>query len=763
MKKVKKCALGLVAIVAGVTALSSCDRVTASEEGVIMTYTDATGARTSYTARDLLKDYQQSGSSLSSQFDKIFEVLVRKYYATYHETHEGDNGAKLHSLEATANTEVTKVKENATKNASSNGTSYETELAKLFASEGVKNIDELYQKKFYDAQKADFTEQMNQNFGTGNSKINGYEVMRDGYVNGKKAFKASKDWGKGNEGWLKEQMPYHVRHILVKLASGSDKQYTQDKIGDNTGVGEYGEATRVANIVLNLAGAQIAENGLLAANSKRMSFGEIAGDSDDGSKDNYGEYGIMNKHTVGSDSALVHEFQLGTYAFETLYSKRGNASSDAYRLMPGLKQNATSADDVDTNQTLSDGTKVYDFFKDQGVGQIPMGAALALLDTAKTTTDDNKTPVNSDSKETFYPRNVIYNKYFNKHNVCVITPNVIPTNATPKSNATTPSGDEDYRYSWLDASSKTAAKAALSSLNGLYNSANGTVTAGTQTEEELSKGVYSKQLGALPGFSVDTTNIVSGVNDAETEAHAKNVLTDEEGNVVMVVRAGSGSSYQGIHFITVSRSALSEYGYKKEGNQYINNTKADVMNDKGEYTKNSPSLSDYYSVYVPSTTETKNTDYPTYTVTTPQGVTSEPITSYVNFNKNSSTDFNERRTKITTAITSYLSDLNTYEFQHLFEEGKVTFTDETLAKSMKTFSQTKRQSTEDDLFSTWKNGWKEYAEMIEAQNETRAYGAGTLKGTLITELCAVAYGHANDSNSVYEKLFNVGGACYYAK
>lgn len=761
MKKVKKCALGLVAIVAGVTALSSCDRVTASEEGVIMTYTDATGARTSYTARDLLKDYQQSGSSLSSQFDKIFEVLVRKYYATYHETHEGDNGAKLHSLEATANTEVTKVKENATKNASSNGTSYETELAKLFASEGVKNIDELYQKKFYDAQKADFTEQMNQNFGTGNSKINGYEVMRDGKLpNGDEAFKASEDWGKGNEGWLKEQMPYHVRHILVKLASGSDKQYTQDKIGDNTGVGEYGEATRVANIVLNLAGAQIAENGLLAANSKRMSFGEIAGDSDDGSKDNYGEYGIMNKHTVGSDSALVHEFQLGTYAFETLYSKRGNASPDAYRLMPGLKQNAESAANVDDKQVLSDGTTVYDFFENQGVGQIPMGAALALLDTAKTTTDDNKTPVNSDSKETFYPRNVIYNKYFNKHNVCVITPNVIPTNATPKSNALTPSGDDDYRYSWLNNDSKTAATAALSSLNGLYNSVNGTVTMGTQTEEELSKGVYSKQFGALPGFSVDTTNIVSGVNDAETEAHAKNVLTDEEGNVVMVVRAGSGSSYQGIHFITVSRSALSEYGYKKDGDKYINNTKADVMNDKGEYIKNSPSLSDYYSVYVPSTTETKNTDYPTYLV---DGTTSEPITSYVNFNKNSSTDFNERRTKITTAITSYLSDLNTYEFQRLFEEGKVTFTDEALAKSMKTFSQTKRQSTEDDLFSTWKNGWKEYAEMIEAQNETRAYGAGTLKGTLITELCAVAYGHANDSTSVYEKLFNVGGACYYAK
>ena len=79
MKKTK-CALGLVAFATSVMALSGCGRATASKDGVIMTYTDANGNRTSYTAEDLLKNYQSYSSSLSSEFDKIYEVLVRHYY-----------------------------------------------------------------------------------------------------------------------------------------------------------------------------------------------------------------------------------------------------------------------------------------------------------------------------------------------------------------------------------------------------------------------------------------------------------------------------------------------------------------------------------------------------------------------------------------------------------------------------------------------------------------------------------------------------------
>ncbi len=772
MKKVKKCALGLVAIAASLAALSACDRVTESDTGVIMTFTDAAGVRTSYTAQDLLSNYQSAGSSLSSQFDKIFEVLVRHYYDVYENTHAGDGGAKMKSLRATASSDVLSIKSTAESNANSNGTTYDEELEKLFDSEGVDNVDELFEKKLYEAEKKDFNEQMTQNFGTGNNNINGYEAMRDGqYVeNGetKKSFPESEDWGRGNEGWLKSQMPYHIRHILVKLASASDKSYTQDKIGDNTGVGEYGEATKVANIVMELAGAKIGDDGKLESDNTRREFGKIALDySDDSSNTSYGEYGIMNKHTVGSDSALVHEFQLGTYAFETLYSKRESSKADAYRLTPGLKQDATSASEVDDNQviTTANGEKsVNDFFKDEGIGQIPMGAALALKDTAKTTLDDNNVPVWSDSQETFYPRNVVYNKYFNKHNVCVITPNVIPTNATPAKGYidAIPATSSDFRYTWLDSASQEASKKALTSLNSLYNVAGGYIdnVSGTDTEKSLSTGVYSSQLGNLPGFSIDTTDIVENINPTESDANAHNVLTDTEGNVVLAVRAGSGSSYQGIHFITVARSALSEYGYKKDGNKYVDYTKDEVMNSDGTYKVNSASLSDYYTDYVPSSaTDDKNSKYPSYMV----GDKKTDMTTYVNYNKNTQSEYADRRGKIESAITSWLSDLNTYEFQRLFENGSITFADKSLESNVKNYSKTKRDATQNDLWETWENNWKEYAEQISAQDEARDYEAGTIKGTLLTELCAVAYGNANSTVSAYSSLFDVGGACYYAK
>lgn len=782
MKKVKKCALGLVAIAASLAALSACDRVTQSDDGVIMTFTDATGARTSYTAQDLLKNYQESGSSLSSQFDKIFEVLVRHYYENYEKNHVDDRGAKMRNLRSTANSDVLTIRLTAQNNANSNGTSYDEELEKLFDSEGVENIDELFEKKLYEAEKKDFNSQMTQNFGTGDNSINGYEAMRDGYYmqggTRKESFAESADWGIGNEGWLKGQMPYHIRHILVKLTSAADKSYTQDKIGDSTAVGEYGEATKVANVLLELAGAQIGNSGVLEAvpEGSRHDFGSIALNySDDSSNTVYGEYGIMNKNVVGSDSALVHEFQLGTYAFESLYSKRESSKTDAYRLMPGLKQDAdqnpSSPTDeaIDTNQTITINggeENVYDFFKEEGVGQIPFGAAMALKDTAKTTTDDTNTPVWSDSAETFYPRNVIYNKYFNKHNVCVITPNAIPTNATVKAgqDKKAPEAESEYRYTWLDSNTKAASKAALDGLLGLYTTdstgAGYVNNTGSITEDLLSKGVYTSQFGNLPGFSVNTTNVVEGINDTETDANAHNVLTDTEGNIVLAVRAGSGSSYQGIHFITVARSALNEYGYKYDAatSQYVNYTEEEVKETNGKYKVNSASLSDYYTDYVPSQSKTDSTSkYPTY------GSNNDDVTTYVNYNKNSISEFSDRRGKIETAITSYLSDLNTYEFQRLFENGSITFTDSKLESDVKNYSVTKRQSTQDDLWNTWKNNWKEYAEQIAAQEEARDYGAGTIKGTLLTELCALGYGNANNASSAYSSLFNVGGACYYVK
>ena len=753
MKKTK-CALGLVAFATSIMALSGCSGATASKDGVIMTYTDANGNRTSYTAEDLLKNYQSYSSSLSSEFDKIYEVLVRHYYD------QDAQSTKLASLKAEATNKVLSDKQKAEKNAANNKTSYEAEFQTYLDAAGVDNVDELYQKYLYDQEKADFQDEIYNTYGTGEGDVNGYVAMKDGYYKTgselKEAFPESKEggeyvWGRGSEGWIGTQMPYHIRHILIKLAGGGDKKYTQDRIAETANEG--GETTKLTSTLFRLAGATIGADGKLTTDADRWTFGSIAKSfsDDEGSAKNFGEYGIMEK-TMASD--LVHEFKLGTYAFESLYSAREKASPEAYKLMPGLVEEAASAADVDNKQTLLDSnTTVYDYFANfdddndgnaDGVGQIPFGAAIALYDTKKVVTDAAGNPVWNDNQDSFYPRNVIYNKYFNKHNVCVITPNVIGSN---------------YNSALLNDTSKTAAAGILA---GYQLS-----TDGKSVTAEDFKGSYSAQLGALPGFSVDTTNILSGTD------FAHNVLTNEKGQVILAVRAGAGSNYQGIHFITVERSALNKYGLKLDGNKYVEASAADlgtVTNlgtingktvEKIAYTGAATSLNDYYTPYSPS-----EVDYPKYDDT-------KAVNTYVNFNKTETSDWSERVKTITDAVVGFNGNLNTYYFQRLCESGAITFADKDLEDSIKNYSVTKRQSTVDDNFETWKKNWLEYAEMLEAQQAQRFENFGTIKGELITELAAISYSQANQSTQNLDVtvagthdlagLWKEGGACYYGK
>lgn len=702
MKK-RKSALGIVCLFAAAIALSSCDLVTASNKGSIFTYTDAQGNRVSYTAENLLNDYRQAGSSLSTEFDKVYEVLIRHYY------NDASQKSTLKDLTDKATASVIKDKQTAKTNSENNKSSFEKEWETILSGKNCDDADELFQYYLYQNEKTKFEADYYQNFGTGNSAVNGVEAIKDGgyTLDGKTvtAFPESADWGKGNSGWLLEQMPYHLRHILVKLSSGKSGEFTQDKIGESTTTGEGGETTKLAKIIFTLAGAD--ENLQPLTGERRWTFGETAKTfSDDGSASNLGDLagtsssGIMTK-VMSSD--LVNEYKLGVYAYESLYNKRETATTygaaNSYRITPGLTETATSTADVDSAQTLGD-TTVNQFFKDEGIGQIPFGAALALFDNRKVVKDEKGNSVNEDN-DTFFPRNVIYNKYFNKHNVCVITPNAIEMNATSAL-----------------ADSATVAAA---------NSAKSTSASGKVSSENYN-GVVSSQFTSLPGFQTSTTDVLP--------QFANNVLTDDGGHVVLAVRAGA-SSYQGIHFIVIERSALSQYGLdttNKENTAAVDGT---------------ATLTQYYTTYTPASSY-----YPTYT----DGGTSKSLNTWVNFNAQESSEWNTRSGNLVSDIKGYNSNISSYQFQSLVEGGSITFSDTSIEDELKTYSKTKRQSTTDDNFTSWSDKWKSYAELIEAQDEARAQGAGTGTGKLISEVCAVGYGnHAAD-----DPLWTKGGACYYA-
>ena len=756
--KSKKCALGFVAALAAITGLASCDQATEGKDGAIFTYTDANGRRTSYTTDDLLKNYSQNSSSLSTEFDKIYEALIRHYYET-------TGKSKLATLESEATQELLNDKLTAQTNAESNGTTYEQEFETILDSNNVDNASELWQKHLYEKEKDLFETDIYENFNLGSaSGINGYEVLRDGGyyttdgVHHSMFDFQSTDYGDVQDGWLKDQMPYEIRHILVKLNSGSNKSYTQDKITEPTATGEGGEVTKLTTVLKGLAGASTSSGSLSGLDDdERKTFDSLSSYSDDdGSKAAFGEYSKSGEGpmTKSQNSELVHEFIYGVYAYESLYNVRNNDSTknaygaeNSYRIAPGLKQDATSQADVDTNLTILDengnSTTVYDYFKNSGVGTIPFGAIMALADAGKIETDDStsKGKVN-EGNEAFYPRNVIYNKYFNKHNVCVITPNAIAYNAVKIYNDDGSLSDT-YRATW--ANSETLASA-QSAMDEFYDSTNHTLKGPESTD-----GVYTSQFGNLPGFQVNTQDILPQFTN--------NVLTDSDGEIVLAVRAGA-SSYQGIHLITVKRSALSEYGvtFDTSTKTTKENSLADVgteSNGKITYTKNSPSLSDYYSIYTPD-----SNNYPTY------GDAKEKMSTYVNYNVHDNSEYATRAGWITSAIKSGFSDnLSSYLFQFLVESNKIEFTNKEIGESVKNYIKVKRQSTSDTAHKTWADNWKEYAEQLVAQNEERSVGytatGANGNSKLLTEAAAIEFGNPKKQTTGYT-LWQKGGACYYA-
>lgn len=669
MKKAKL-TLALVAGLVGTIGLSSCNEVTYNE-GVVLTYVDASGNRQNYTAKELLGEYEKGSGAASTSFDKVYELLVRNYY-------NGTKKDELDSINKEANNQVNGLKNQADENANSNGTTYQEEFEKILSSNGVDTESELFSLKQYEIEKERFEADF---------YYNNLETMRNNSVLETATAADEATWGKNDEGYLLTKMPYHVRHILVKV-SASNGALTQAKITES-------EAKNLATVIKLLAGDGVTET------NPRQTFGAIAATySEDGSNKIYGDLKIMDK-----DTSFVNEFKLGVFAYDALYNKTTTEyrTANKDRLLPTDDTNTVLVNGVETPvKTVFENGETDDDGHNTGIGQIPYGAAIALLAAAEETGSKLAYKVN-DGNEVFYPRNVLFNKYFNKHNVCVITP-------------------RDVDYNLQDGSSGT--------VNGSY------------VENEKYNGVPSADYAALPGFSRDTTGIV--------ELHSgENVLTNSEGQIVLAVRAGSAGSYEGVHFIVVDRSALDQYGSVLEEGKALAEATTSAKVD-GAYTENRADLEDYYNTYDPS-----NAKYPTY-------ASGEKLTTFVNRWKQQSTEWKGRANEVVSAIKGYNPNMSTYIFEKLvlgeYDNGsKITFNDEKVQGLVESYVREKRIKSANDSEVSWEETWKGYAEYLIHQNEIRK-GNGKGTGELISETCAIGYLTADAQNEA--GVWAKGGACY---
>ena len=561
-------------IMVGLMAASSagCD-VTYSPDGYILTYKNSAGETLNYTADDLFGSYYSDSSKVSSMFDNIYKLIVGNYFKV-----EASGQAKYQEVLKKAKNEVEGIKTQAKKNADTNSTNYDDEWDALLKNYSAKDEEELLQYFLYQKELEEFNKQFYDN---------NTDLLRDS--------KPTSENPDAYDGYLNTKVPYHVRHILVKITDSSSTNFWNSTI-------DSGNAIKLHDVANALAKGE-------------NSFGKIAQlYSDDGSASKFGDLGIMDK-----DTTYVNEFKLGVYAYENLYNK---ATKDAA-----------------SKSNISMNSEIASDYKDAAgntIGTIPYGVFVKLNENNNVTLDNNNREVN-DGDATYYPRNVYFNKYLNKHAVSVITPNDVEE------------GSNDY--------------------------------------------------SSLPGFNFADSN-----ND-----DLGKILRTKDGQPILVVRAGDGSNYQGIHFIIVQRTPLIE-------------------------TVNGVTVSEYYTTKYPG-----QENYPVNADKTEKQ-------TYVNFLNQEIKDYKTRATEVENKIKNFDSDLNKFIYKKYVESEQVTIKDENLKKSIDKWIDSTKTAALENQKITWEQTWDSYIETLKVQNAERS--------KLIPEVCAIGFKtHTGD-------LWQDGGACY---
>ncbi len=506
MKK-SKIAIGIVAGLASVAALASCSEVkpVKSKDGYLLTYKSSSGTEAHYSTNDLFGSYAVESSSISSVFERVYQLIVRNYF-------DKDNTELKADIVKNAENDVNNVKVNAETNAKTNKTKYADEFEKLLENYSCEDEAELKEHFIYEREETEFQKLFYDKTALQDSvfkdkaqfKVNGQ------VVNGIHWLRDAEQARDGYEGYLEKKVPYHIRHILVKFTgTSSSNSYWNDTIDSK-------DAEHLYTLASSLAEASL-DFGQIAQNSSEFS---------DGSAATYGELDIMDK-----DTSYVNEFKLGIYAYENLYgnNKAAAKSSEismypadsAYADIKGQK-GLDIAGKYSDSVTYVKNVDTYDMGGDAAgeIATIPYGVFEAIKEYALTTNNSNGEVVN-EGNQAFYPRNVLYNKYLNRHQVAFITPNSIPANDY------NPTKTPEYTEGEDTVGTLNATYAALGGFNKKYIATDGSIK------------VFPDENNGVP-------------TDLKTR-----ILCTADGKPIVVVRAGS-SEYQGIHFMVIERSPLED-------------------------------------------------------------------------------------------------------------------------------------------------------------------------------------------------------------
>lgn len=450
-------------------ALSACG-ISPKEDFVIdYTYDSPNGESTTseITAQDVLDRYlnQEGTTAAKAYYNAMYEVALRKVF----EDENGKFHEYLSEVQADANQDVAEAKDSANEA----DTSWEDYLINTLNIKGDNlSVEEREHQYYLQCETTAMKEKVSDEF---------YETF--------KQWDPSKDTASqedidefnmvyGENGYINKKVPYHVRDILIKVdADASD--YTRGEISSTN-----------AQDIYDLL------NELVRSNTTTNTYGDIARRM----SDDTASAATLGEHLMDLDTSFINEFKLGVYTYDALINETviDNETNRARIEQFTMPQNV--------EQELSH----------VGVTYIPYEAAF-LLNQYKNTesvidpTTGQELSVNEGNAD-YYPRNIIFNKYFNSHNVSFIT-NMKVDSSDPTN---------DYTYTDTGATVKTDIDA-----DGNYK---------LNTEPYFAEGTNeANHFREIPGLEYP-------------------VLCDEKGNPILVSR--SETSNAGIHFVVIEKSAL---------------------------------------------------------------------------------------------------------------------------------------------------------------------------------------------------------------
>ena len=586
-----------------------------------------------------------------------------------------EEGGPLASFKSTVDNNATNDVNNAKDEADEGGTSWSDYLDGQITDDSLTTEEkeqEFFLKKQYERMQTTVEEQYFENFSDYQKDSNDSTAdLQDEY-----------NLLYGTNGYIQNKVPYHIRHILVQVDASQDYGYSRGHISSD-------DAHQIYQVVTALA------NGTSFADTANLYTDDPGNDNTETGTKNGGEY-IMD-----SSTSFVNEFKLGIYTYDLLLSANGYESDANYQTK------------LDNLLSPNIPESVINTLTDFGVSWIPYDVILEL-EKVKDQTTANGVTVN-DNDEDYYPRNIYFNKYFQNRNVAFITDEALLN-------------DSQLGY-FSDYSSFKGDNWTTVGMDKRNDKVSGNTVYSDIYEEGhyITSGVQSTNLPKLDDKQK------SSFQEITINGVTKNVLCDQNGNPIMVVRNQESSS--GIHFIVIERSAFDTAGGTAEDHNLYKAT-----------------IEEYYAPVTPKEIDGINPDtqkpYWTTDGTFPvykDGDVTLPKQTYVQTevvlpDSDVNNTVGNYTSRVSTLKTSIETSIDTYDtFKWLNPNYEISLKDiagQDIQSMVETYINKETRASKDTAAQSLEDSWMSYANSIVQQNRQRQY-------MLLPEVLARHFGEAN--------------------